>query len=70
MFLTDEELAHFTERTQRPAQRRELLRMGYAFEVGASGRPKVLRSAVAERLSSGIGQKHRGPDLNALDAVG
>jgi hypothetical protein len=70
MFLTREELFELTERKQAAAQRRWLTLMGYRFEVGPSGRPKVLQEAVTERLS-GTNKSHRlsGPNLAAVDAL-
>ena len=70
MFLTREELFELTERTQSAAQRRWLARMGYKFDVGPSGRPKVLRETVTERLS-GVENDRRlsGLDLAALDKL-
>jgi hypothetical protein len=50
MFLTADEIAEFTDYKLAAHQRRWLSEHGYLFEVGASGRPKVLRSHVEEKL--------------------
>ena len=50
MFLTRDELVELTDRKQARAQVRWLTEHGYHFEIGASGRPKVLRSVIESRL--------------------
>jgi len=49
MFLTIDEIIALTDRKQ-PSRQIEWLRQnGYPFEVGATGRPKVLRIIVEQR---------------------
>lgn len=66
IFLTPDELSELTDRKQAAKQIQWLLANGYPFERSASGRPKVLRSVVLNRL----GQKHQvpqtGPDVGAI----
>ena len=52
IFLTQEEIKDLTDRKIPKAQIRWLKNNAYPFEVGASGKPKVLRSLVLERLKS------------------
>lgn len=50
MLLTPEEIRDLTEYKRPHEQIRWLREHGYPFELGASGRPKVLRSEVERRL--------------------
>lgn len=50
LFLTSEELRELTDLKMARAQIRWLKNHFYPFEIGASGKPKVLRSLVIERL--------------------
>ncbi len=52
MFLSRDELIELTDLKQPSAQIRWLTEHGYRFDVGASGRPKVLRSTVEARLGN------------------
>ena len=52
MFLTSDELQELTDRKNPSHQSRWLAERGYAFEISAAGKPKVLRSEVESRLSS------------------
>lgn len=61
MFLTAEELAELTERSQAAAQIRWLVSRGWRHEVGANGRPKVLRAEAERHL---LGSKARTRELN------
>jgi hypothetical protein len=49
MFLTDDELLALTDRKRPSDQIRYLRERGYPFEIGAKGKPKVLRSVVEQR---------------------
>ncbi|MDA8092310.1 MAG: DUF4224 domain-containing protein [Betaproteobacteria bacterium] len=58
MFLTPDEIAELTDRL-RPAEQIEWLRAHrWVFEVGAKGRPKVLRAYALARLG-GAEQNHK-----------
>ena len=50
MFLSHQELKELTDRSIPKAQMRWLKSHAYPFEIGASGKPKVLRSFVIDRL--------------------
>lgn len=51
IFLTQEELRELTDLKIPKAQMRWLANHAYPFEVSATGKPKVLRSIVINRLS-------------------
>lgn len=53
MFLSDDELEELTGKVRHDAQRRELARRGWIFEVTASGRPIVSRSYAEAKLGRG-----------------
>ncbi|MES2488505.1 MAG: DUF4224 domain-containing protein [Pseudomonadota bacterium] len=66
MFLTRDEIAELTERRQAAAQIRWLTDHGWKFEVGMTGRPKVMRAEAEQRM---IGkQKPRERHLKSLAA--
>jgi hypothetical protein len=50
MFLTRQELEDLTDYKLQSAQCRWLQEHGYIFEVGGSGRPKVLRAHVESKM--------------------
>jgi len=50
MFLSPDELTELTDYKHPAKQIRWLCEHGYRFDVGASGRPKVLRSEIERRL--------------------
>ena len=52
MFLSHQELKDLTDRKIAKAQMRWLKNHSYPFEIGASGKPKVLRSLVIDRLQN------------------
>jgi hypothetical protein len=52
MFLTPEELHALTDYKRPCDQMRWLREHGYPFEIGASGRPKVLRRIVEQRYEA------------------
>lgn len=52
IFLTQDELKALTDFKISKAQIRWLKNNAYPFEVGASGKPKVLRSLVLDRLQN------------------
>ena len=51
LFLSAEELKNLTDRKVAKAQINWLKKQSYPFEISASGKPKVLRSLVIDRLS-------------------
>lgn len=67
-FLTPEEIRVLTGYTRKADQRRELRALGIKFLVNRTGRPVVLRQALAEHF----GVRDAGPcmpDLEALEAL-
>lgn len=52
MFLSQLELFCLTDYKRPSDQIRWLRERGYRFEIGASGRPKVLRLSVEQRLEN------------------
>lgn len=52
LFLTHEELKELTDLKIAKAQMRWLSKHAYPYEISASGKPKVLRSIIIERLST------------------
>lgn len=61
--LTPEEVADLTDYTQAKRQIAYLVRHGWKFEVGASGRPKIARSYYDERMGGKREKQRRGPKL-------
>ena len=73
LLLSRTELKELTEYARPAEQRRELERMGIPFEVGRTGKPKVLRSVVEAYLGAGDirAQKRSAVDTEALrEALG
>ena len=62
MLLSDDELFRLTDYKRPADQRRWLLERGYRFDIGGSGRPKVLKVEV-ERHLSGDKPPRREPTL-------
>lgn len=52
LFLTSDELKDLTDLKISKAQIRWLNKHNYPYEIGASGKPKVLRSFVLEKLKT------------------
>lgn len=52
LFLTSDELKELTDLKIPKAQIRWLDKHSYPYEIGASGKPKVLRSFVMEKLNA------------------
>lgn len=67
MFLTTEDLAGLTGRTQAAAQRRWLTRNGYNFEVRSDGRAAVLLEQVRSRQMGSRRERATVPNLRFLD---
>lgn len=61
LFLTHTDLVELTERSQAAAQIRWLVTHGWRHEVGASGRPKVMRAEAERHL---LGSRTRTKELN------
>jgi len=53
MFLTNEEIVTLTDYKRPADQKRWLLERGYRYDVGASGRPKVLKVEMERHLVGG-----------------
>jgi len=60
VLLTQAELAEITDLIQPAAQIRWLTDHGWKFEIGASGRPKVLRAEAERKMLSGTAKKQGG----------
>jgi len=67
MFLTPDELADLTDYKRSACQARWLSDRGIPFATGRSGRPKVLRSIIMERLGGTLTPVPIGPDIMALE---
>lgn len=70
MFLTDEDLQALTGLVMPSAQRRWLAARGYPFELNATGRPRVLRSVVEDRLGTKVKAANDGFNLAAAKKAG
>lgn len=70
MFLTPDDIADLTDRKRAPEQIRWLQDHGYRYDVGASGRPKVLLAEVENRLLSDGKTKAKMPRLHLLNKAG
>ena len=68
MFLTQEELRALTDYKRPSDQIRWLTEHGYRFDVGASGRPKVLRSVIENRLESTKKPRTKSPRFDQVNA--
>lgn len=68
MFLTHEQLHQLTDYKRPSDQIRWLTEHGYRFDIGASGRPKVLRSVVENRLENPPKTKAKGPRFDQVNA--
>jgi hypothetical protein len=61
MFLSPDELLELTDYRRAADQIRWLTDHGWKFEVGATGRPKVLRAEAERRMLSGGKQRQWEP---------
>jgi hypothetical protein len=68
MFLTQQELHQLTDYKRPSDQIRWLTEHGYRFDVGASGRPKVLRSVIENRLESTKKPRTKSPRFDMVNA--
>ncbi len=67
LFLTHDELVELTDLKIPSAQIRWLKSHAYPFEIGASGKPKVLRSLLIQRLEQlAIPAKQSEPNFDAI----
>ena len=67
LFLSSDELRELTDLKVAKAQMRWLSKHAYPFEISASGKPKVLRSVVFERLSKlSNSQNSNQPNFDAI----
>ena len=53
VFVTEEEIIRLTDYKRAADQKRWLRDRGYRYDVGASGRPKVLRVEMERHLTGG-----------------
>lgn len=70
MFLTPEQIIELTDRKRAPEQIQWFTDHGYRFDVGASGRPKVLLAEVERHLLSIDKYKGKMPRLHLLNKPG
>ena len=70
MFLSIEDIVDLTDRKRAPEQIIWLQEHGYRFDVGASGRPKVLLAEVENHLLSAGKTKAKMPRLHLLNKAG
>lgn len=68
LFLTADELRELTDLKISKAQIRWLDKHNYPYEISASGKPKVLRSFVVEKLKSSFHTKNYSNEPN-FDAI-
>lgn len=66
MFLTRQELEDLTDYQMPGFQCQWLKKHGYSFEVGASGRPKVLRMHIEQKLGVNAVSSQSQPNFDAL----
>lgn len=67
LFLSSDELRELTDLKLASAQIRWLQKHGYPFEIGASGKPKVLRSYLLNRFQNFQDSKScREPNFDAI----
>ena len=69
MFLTPEHLVELTDRRRSSDQTRWLRDHGYRFDVGASGRPKVLLAEVERHLLGDDRPKASEPRLELVKSI-
>lgn len=67
MFLSRDELHELTDYKRPAEQIRWLTKRGYRFEVGASGRPKVLRATVETRLENHAKTRAKTPRFDLVN---
>lgn len=70
MFLSPEDIVALTDRKRPHEQIAWLQKHGYRFDVGSSGRPKVLVAEVENRLLSDGKTKAKMPRLHLLSNAG
>ncbi|CAM3034219.1 DUF4224 domain-containing protein [Shewanella loihica] len=70
LLLTDDEVTMLTDYEKPKAQCRQLMKMGITFEVGRTGKPKVLRDAVKEKLGGSSFRKRKEPAVNVAALSG
>jgi len=68
LFLTTDELKELTDLKIPKAQMRWLDKHNYPYEISATGKPKVLRSFVMEKLKTAFQTKTKNTEPN-FDAI-
>jgi hypothetical protein len=66
LLLSEDEVAMLTDYEKPKAQCRQLSKMGIAFEVGRTGKPKVLRDVVIKKLGGNFMKKEPTVNVAAL----
>ena len=67
MFLTKEDLNELTDFKTAHAQCRWLTEHGYPFDKSASGKPKVLKTYIEQRLNTqAITNQYEQPNFDAI----
>lgn len=66
LLLTEDEVVMLTDYEKPRAQCRQLTKMGIMFEVGRTGKPKVLRDVVMTKLGGSLKRKEPAVDVAAL----
>lgn len=69
LLLTEEEIVMLTDYEKPKSQRNQLQKMGIAFEVGRTGKPKVLRQVVIGRLGGSSKKKTVEVNIEALSKM-
>ena len=69
LLLSEDEIAMLTDYEKPKAQCRQLSKMGIKFEVGRTGKPKVLRDAVIRKLGGNHRRKEPSVNLAALSSM-
>lgn len=70
LLLTADELRDLTDYVRPSDQCRWLRSRGYLYEVGASGRPKVLRAEAERHLLGAVKSKTKTPRFDLLGEGG
>ena len=69
LLLTEDEVMMLTDYEKPKAQCRQLKKMGISFEVGRTGKPKVLRDAVIRKLGGNFKRKESTVNVAALQSL-
>jgi hypothetical protein len=67
--LTEDEVMLLTDYKKPKAQCRKLKKMGISFEVGRTGKPKVLWDVVIKKLGGNFKRKGSSVNITALQSL-